>query len=337
MHCREVALSLQIQRHGEQERTPRHARAYRRESGRGKWDAAEETEIDEGVPPPGLIAKEHRERRQRDRQHHDQPGRRPSQRWPFDQGEHDAEQEEHRKCLAYGVDVAHGGRLGLRHKDRRQHEGEYAHGQIDPEHGAPAHPLDQQPPDYRAQRHRYAHHGTPEPQRPGTLHAAGENLRNDGQRNRIQHRSTHRLEQTGGDEQPDGGRHTAEQRADREDRQPDVKDLPASQPVPRGTRKHQQRGQAQGVDINYPLQLRRSRAEIRPDGRQGDIHNGGVHRHDEQAQAARPQDDDLAALTQGTDGRFHATIVKPQLLAMQTDLRHSVRSAATPTGTDQGY
>ena len=86
----------------------------------------------------------------------------------------------------------------------------------------------------------------------------------------------------------------AQQRADREDRQPDLEHPPAAEPVARGAGQHQQRGQHQGVDVDDPLQLRRRGARSVADGRDRDVDDRRVHRHDQQAQAAGHQDDGLA-------------------------------------------
>ena len=120
------------------------------------------------------------------------------------------------------------------------------------------------------------------------------------------------------DQRLDVGREAAQQRAEREDRQPDLEHAPAAEPVAGGAGQHQQRRQHQRVDVDDPLQLRRRRAEIGADVGNGDVDDRRVHRHDQQAQAAGHQDDGLAPSAQRPDDSFiHTTIVKLQLSGRQ--------------------
>ena len=64
-----------------------------------------------------------------------------------------------------------------------------------------------------------------------------------------------RLQEARADQRVDVRRQAAQQRAEREDRQPDLEDPPAAEAVAGGTGEHQQRREDQGVDVDDPLQL----------------------------------------------------------------------------------
>ena len=190
--------------------------------------------------------------------------------------------------------------------------------QVDPEHRAPVDQLDERTADDRAERHRDADDAAPDADRAGPLHPTGEHLRDDRHRDGVHHRAADRLQEARGDQRLDVGRQAAQQRCQREDRQPDLERAPAAEPVAGGAGQHQQRRQHQGVDVDDPLQLRRRRAEVGADVGNGDVDDRRVHRHDQQAQAAGHQDDGLAPSAQRPDDSFiHTTIVKLQLSEMQ--------------------
>ena len=128
--------------------------------------------------------------------------------------------------------------------------------------------LDEQTADDRAERHRDADHRAPDAERAGPFDPADEDLRNDRQRNRIQHRAADALQEARADQHLDAGRQAAQQRAEREDRQADLEDAPRPKRSPVAPDEHQQRRQHQRVDVDDPLQLGRRGAEVGADGRE---------------------------------------------------------------------
>ena len=103
--------------------------------------------------------------------------------------------------------------------------------------------------------------------------------------------------------------------------EPDLEHPATAEAVTGRARQHQQRRQHQRVDVDDPLQLRGGRAEVGADGGNGDVDDGRVHRHDQQAQAAGHQDDGLAPGAQRADSFIHTTIVKLQLSVRQAGPR----------------
>jgi hypothetical protein len=85
------------------------------------------------------------------------------------------------------------------------------------------------------------------------------------------------------------GSHAAEQRAQREDRQPDLEHPAAAEPVGQRPGQHQQAGDGQRVGVNRPLQAAHRRVQAALDLRQGHVDDGDVDADDEQAHAADRQ------------------------------------------------
>ena len=114
--------------------------------------------------------------------------------------EHDGEQEGHGQRLTDRVDVSHGGRARLRDEDPGEQNRGRADRQVNPKHRAPVTELDQCATQHRAERHRNVHHGSPDADRTGPLHAADEHLTDDRQRNRIQDRTADSLQKSSRDQ-----------------------------------------------------------------------------------------------------------------------------------------
>ena len=146
VHRRVAALALQVQRHHEQERTPCGERAHRDHGRRGERDAAEEAQIDERVVAAGFVAQEADEGQRRSTSDRSAMTRVASSPWsaPSMSAKTMPNRVAHAEDLTDRVDVAHGRRLGLRHEDRGQHDGQRTDRQVDPEHRTPADVLDEQ-------------------------------------------------------------------------------------------------------------------------------------------------------------------------------------------------
>ena len=89
--------------------------------------------------------------------------------------------------------------------------------------------------------------------------------------------------------------------------QPDDEGAAAPEAVGGRAREHEQAGQHQGVGVHRPLQARQRRVEIPADRGQGDVDDGDVEPHDEQAHRADQQDADAPPTAQlGRHGRTRA-------------------------------
>ena len=92
--------------------------------------------------------------------------------------------------------------------------------------------------------------------------------------------------------------------------QADHEGLAPAQAVRRGSREHQQAGQDQGVGVDGPLQAGDRGVQVLPDGGEGDVDDGHVEAHDQEAHGADEEDADAPAAAQLVDRRRGA----PQLL-----------------------
>jgi len=81
----------------------------------------------------------------------------------------------------------------------------------------------------------------------------------------------------------------AQQRADREDREPDREQQLAAVPVGKRARRQQQRGEGEGVGVQGPLDLAERGVQPGLDRRLGDGHDRDVEQQHEQARAHRDE------------------------------------------------
>jgi hypothetical protein len=130
------------------------------------------------------------------------------------------------------------------------------------------------------------------------LARVGEGVGDDGHGDRVEHRAADGLHHAEDDQQLQAGRERAQQRAEAEDHQARHEDPLAADPVGRGAGEHQQRRQHQRVGVDGPLQTGRARVQVALEGGQGDVQNGVVQTHDQQAHAADREHQQTPAVAQ---------------------------------------
>ena len=121
----------------------------------------------------------------------------------------------------------------------------------------------------------------------------------DGQRARREQRSPDALQDPRADQHPDAGREPAQGRGQREPDHADEEHLAAAQPVAERAAEQDEPGQRQRVPADRPLQAaQRSARQAPADGRQRDVHDGGVEQGHAGAQHRGQQDPAAAGLAQ---------------------------------------
>jgi hypothetical protein len=98
----------------------------------------------------------------------------------------------------------------------------------------------------------------------------------DGQRPRREQGTADALQNPRGDQHTHARRQPAQQRGRREPDDTGDEDLATAEAVTQRTAEQDQRGEAQGVAVDRPLQGRSVRAEAYGDARQRDIDDRGV-------------------------------------------------------------
>jgi hypothetical protein len=114
------------------------------------------------------------------------------------------------------------------------------------------------------------------------------------------------------DKPPQAGCQAAHPRPQREQRQANLEDRPAADPVRERAGEHQQGGQHDRVGRHRPLQAGHSRVQRDADGRQSDIDDRVVQPDHEQAHAAHGEHQVPAARCHGnlSADRNHATFCR---------------------------
>jgi hypothetical protein len=121
------------------------------------------------------------------------------------------------------------------------------------------------PAHQRTDRDRDADGGAVQAHRHGALATGREFLGDQGQGDGEQHRPAHALERARQAEQGRIRRQRAQQRSDREDRQPGGEHPAAPQPVGQRAGRQHQRRQRQRVGVDHPLQVGEAGAEVLAD------------------------------------------------------------------------
>ena len=97
------------------------------------------------------------------------------------------------------------------------------------------------------------------------------------------------------------GGQAAEEGAGHEGHEADHEGLAPAKSVRHRSREHQQAGQDQGVGVDGPLQAGDRGVQVLPDGGEGDVDDGHVEAHDQEAHGADEEDADAPAATQLVD------------------------------------
>ena len=201
------------------------------------------------------------------------------------------------------VDAARFGGAGLGDVAEGQDSGDQADGDVDPEDGPPPDRADQQAPDDRAQRHAEPDDGAPDPDRLRPLLGVGERVGDDRHGHRVEHRTADGLDHAEHHQRSEVGGQAAEEGSAHEGHEADHEGLAPAQAVRRGSREHQQAGQDQGVGVDGPLQAGDRGVQVFPDGGEGDVDDGHVEAHDQEAHGADEEDADAPAAAQLVDRR----------------------------------
>ena len=205
------------------------------------------------------------------------------------------EQHDHQQ-LPDGVDPPRARGLGLRDEAPRERGRDQSDRHVHPEDRAPAARVDQRAAEHRAHRQADTDHSCPDADRLCALARVGEGVADDRHRHRVEHRAADGLHHAKDDQQLHGRGEAAQQRAEREQHQPELEDARASEAVGHRAREHQQAGEHQRVGVDRPLQLRDRRVQFAADRGQRDVHDRVVEPDDEQAHAADREDQVAAAV-----------------------------------------
>ena len=148
------------------------------------------------------------------------------------------------------VGLVRRGVLDLAQHPHPDHQGDQAEGQVDQEDPAPA-GLDQDPADRRPEGGGGPADGRPQPDG-GSLAGRAEGGEQEPERGRQHQRPAAGLEDAGGDQQIERGGDGTEGGGGGEDAQPDEEGPLAPGPVGPAPRRHQQRGEHDGVGAQHP-------------------------------------------------------------------------------------
>ena len=170
--------------------------------------------------------------------------------------------------------------------------------------------------DHRPERHRDPDDAAPDADRLRTLTRIGEDVADDRHRDRVEHRAAHALKGAEGDQPAGRGRGAAQERADREEPEPDREDALAPDPVGDGAAQDQQRRQHDRVRVDDPLELRQRRIQVAVDRRQRDVDDRVVQRDQQDAHAA-----DREHLHPATAGQRDGSYARKARLAGLSGLR----------------
>ena len=174
----------------------------------------------------------------------------------------------------------------LRDKQRRQDDRHHSDRNVHQEHRSPADRVHQRATDHRSQREADPEHRAPDADRASALARVDEHVADDRHRDRVEHRAADRLQHSRRDQQLETRRQSAQQRAERERRQADLKDAPATDPVGGRSGQHQQAREHERVGVDRPLQARQRRGEGSVDRGQRDVDDRRVEPDDQQAHRA---------------------------------------------------
>ena len=197
--------------------------------------------------------------------------------------------------LPDSVDAARLGGLRLGDVAEGQDHGHQTDRDVDPEDRPPPDRVDEQAPDNRAQGHADPDDGAPDPDGLRPLLGVGERVGDDRHGDRVEHRAADGLDHAEDHQRGQVGGQAAQEGAGHEGEEADHEGPAAAQAVGRGARQHEEAGQDQGVGVDRPLQAGDRGVEVVADGGQGDVDDGHVQAHDQQAHGADEEDADPPA------------------------------------------
>src|ERR1700679_205040 len=133
--------------------------------------------------------------------------------------------------LADGIEGAGAGGFRFRDEQCGEDGGGDADGDVDPEDGAPADGFCERSADERADAERETCYCAPDAYGAGAVPGRREGIRDDGERDGVEHGCAEALECAEGDELLNGGCAAAEERTEDEDGEADLKDSAAAEAV----------------------------------------------------------------------------------------------------------
>ena len=208
----------------------------------------------------------------------------------FDDGPDDGchcgdRQEQAHPIKATGPRVA---RVG--DQEPARHQCKQGDRDVDQEDRPPPEVLQQQTPGDWTCGHREAGHARPDADGHRPLADVGEDVDDDRQRRREDHRGADPHEGAGADELFRRLRQRCQPGRDREDDQPELQGAAPAGPVAEVAERQQQRREHQGVCVDDPLEVRRGGRQLLAESGQSHVHDRVVDDHHEQAQAEHGED-----------------------------------------------
>ena len=168
--------------------------------------------------------------------------RRPASSRTLDEGVRERSQDDHDQCLTEGIQSSNLCGLRLGDEQLGENNDRHANGHVDPEDGAPADARDEQSPQHRPERQTESKDRAPHTHGLAPLFGISERVGDDGDGDRVEHRSANRLQPAKGDEPAQAWRETAEQRAEHEEEEADLKDPATAKTIGHRSREHQEAG-----------------------------------------------------------------------------------------------
>ena len=189
---------------------------------------------------------------------------------------------------------------------------------VDPEDGAPCEMFEQPTAGNRSSGHTHTNHCGPQSDGLRTRDGLGEDVRDQGECGREDHRSADAHCSSGCDQAVCRAHLRGDGRGDREDGKPGTEPAASAVPIAEAPRREQQTGHHQGVGVDDPLQLSGVGVEFARQRWQCDVDDRGVHADDEDAQADDDQRRGRAiAKNRGAEVSSHRPNRKPDRQVFQ--------------------
>ncbi len=241
------------------------------------------------TPPLPPYERDQQARADHQRQHRERVGHRLAAAQPLHAQDH-AEQPGRRHQRADDVPGPGAVALGLGQQQPPHREADQHQRDVDEEDRAPPEVLQQEPAEQRPDRRADRGHGAPDADGQRPLPPVGEDLPQDRQRGRHDHRAADAEQRTGQDQHVGVVGEGRERGGDPEEGVAEEQDPSAAHPVAQRAEEDQQRGADERVDIDDPEQFDRAGPEVLGDGGDRHVQHGGVDGDEQQADAEDDQD-----------------------------------------------
>ncbi len=199
-----------------------------------------------------------------------------AERRPFEEPEHGATQAEDGERRASPVDLRRSRRVtALVHESQRQHEHHHGEGDVQEERRAPAHVFDQPATGHGSDRGGDGAESRPRADGPASFGVV-ERGADDREAPRNEKGRANTLNGAAGNEHRGRGREATADRGDGEQDHAQQEHTLASELIAERSTHEDQCAQEQRVSLDHPLHLRDRRLEVSLEGRQRDVHDGGI-------------------------------------------------------------